>query len=274
MKYILAIFCLVGVVMAIDPYTDQGTDTVLYNRTNKNVRPNGANQIFNNLGATNLTIESNIVVGETVTIGRTNDPTAGAIDIGTTNFVLIVRLTINTNGDFVMSDGTNTMMVLKKSSGTDGSTNKFLAADGHFYVIGDTIWTNNGSNVQLLGTTNVSIAPDGTIANHGGVGSFLSYAADESSVSVLDFQSLIINVLGSSRTFFTPNTTDGSGSYSFDTAIEHTSGDMATFSNHGADIFKIDFAGVVFLKDGSMKAVTFGTNDSAGSGFKLLRIAN
>lgn len=46
------------------------------------------------------------------------------------------------------------------------------------------------------------------------------------------------------------------------------------FYTNGRENMRIDNAGVVMLWDGSLKAVTFGANDSGGSGFKVLRVAN
>jgi hypothetical protein len=147
MNKLLILLSLVT-LLAIDPLTGPGTDTVQFNRTNKNVLPNGLNAVVNTLGATNGTIVDTLNVGQSVRVGETNSPDSGVLTLGTTNFVLVVQMTIDGDGNFVISDGTNTMMKLLKVSGYGDAGTKALFDDGEF------------KNVTTgAGITNININP-------------------------------------------------------------------------------------------------------------------
>lgn len=47
-----------------------------------------------------------------------------------------------------------------------------------------------------------------------------------------------------------------------------------SFRRGDGEVFQVNYAGVVYLLDGSMKAVSFGASDSCSSGYKCLRVAN
>lgn len=54
MKKLIAALLSSITAFSATPFTDQATDAVQYNATNKNVRPNGLNQVFNTLYGTNF----------------------------------------------------------------------------------------------------------------------------------------------------------------------------------------------------------------------------
>lgn len=72
-----------------------------------------------------------------------------------------------------------------------------------------------------------------------------------------------------------PATGVGATPYLLDTTVTHTSGDLLSLNNNANPRFTVDFAGTVRLWDSStLQPVTFGAADSAGTGYRALRIPN
>lgn len=86
-----------------------------------------------------VTAQTNLNTGtlqatNSVNVGRSGE--TGVISLSSTNGSYTINLSLDSSGTLTISYGSTNLLLLAIPSGNDGSTNLFLAADGHYYAAG------------------------------------------------------------------------------------------------------------------------------------------